>query len=95
MHSSGVGLCTSGLYSVGGVGTSAGGLLYELSRRATANLAGWRRTRKLQEFYENVSLTLARSVASALAAKNRVQDGVRAERARSEEEEIVSRLVDR
>ena len=79
----------------GGVGSGAGSLLYELSRRATASLTGWRRTQRVQEFYENVSMTLARNVAKALAAKSRVQDGVRADRARSEAEEAVARLVDR
>ena len=57
----------------GATGTNAGALLFELSRRATANLSGWRKTKKVQEFYENLSLTLARRVAMALKAKNRVQ----------------------
>ena len=92
---SGWGFAPAAFSPWGAVGTSAGSLLYELSRRATANLVGWRRTQKVQEFYENVSLTLARSVARALATKNRVQSGVRANRARSDAEESATRLVER
>ena len=79
----------------GATGSNAGSLLYELSRRATAHLAGWRRTQKVQEFYENVSITLTRSVSRALSAKNMVQDRVRASRARSDAEKVATRLVDR
>lgn len=57
----------------GAMGANACALLYELSRRATSNLFGWRRAEKVREFYENVSITIMRRVAISLQAKNRVQ----------------------
>ena len=58
----------------GGCGPSARALLHEVGRRATADLEGWPKLRRLRELHENLSLTLAREVARQLSLRNRVQD---------------------
>ena len=58
----------------GGCGPSARALLHEVGRRATADLEGWPKLRRLRELNENLSLTLAREVARQLSLRNRVQE---------------------
>ena len=58
----------------GGTGATAGALLHEVGKRATAHLAGWPKQRRLPEIHEGLSLTLAREFARQLSLRNRVQD---------------------
>lgn len=60
----------------GGLGTSAKAVLFEVSKRATADLRGWPKTHALQAIRETLSVTLMREVARQLTVKNRVQDAV-------------------
>ena len=58
----------------GGSGPTARALLHEVGRRATNNLAGWPKQRRLREIHEGLSLTLAREVVRQLNLRNLVQD---------------------
>ena len=58
----------------GGTGATAGALLHEVGKRATAHLAGWPKQPRLREIHEGLSLTLGREVARQLSLRNRVQD---------------------
>ena len=58
----------------GGMGPSACEILHEISKRATAELAGWLKTRRLTEIYQGISLALARHVARQLHLRSRVLD---------------------
>ena len=60
----------------GGLGTSAKAVLFEVSKRATADLRGWPKTHALQAIRETLSVTLMREVARQLTVKGRVQDAV-------------------
>ena len=60
----------------GGLGTSAKGVLFEVTKRATADLRGWSKTRALLEIREGLSVTLMRQVARQLSIKGRVQEAL-------------------
>ena len=62
--------------TLGGLGTSAKAVLYEVSKRATADLRGWPKTQALQGIRETLSVTLMREVARQLMVKGRVQESV-------------------
>jgi hypothetical protein len=72
----GWGFSPFGLSTWGGMGTSAKAVLFEVTKRATADLRGWPKTRALQEMREGLSVTLMRHVARQLAAKDRVEDAL-------------------
>ena len=57
----------------GGLGSSAKAVLFEVTKRATADLGGWPKTQALLEIRERLSVTLMRQVARKLSLKNRVQ----------------------
>ena len=58
----------------GGMGPSAKEILFEITKRATAELEGWLKTRRVAEIYQGISLALARHVARQLHLKSRVLD---------------------
>ena len=60
----------------GGMGSSAKVVLYEVTKRATADLQGWAKTKALMEIREELSVTVMREVARQLAVKGRVQDAL-------------------
>ena len=60
----------------GGLGSSAKAVLFEVTKRATADLEGWARTRALAEVREDLSVTLMRQIARQLSVKGRVQDAM-------------------
>ena len=70
------GFSTFAVSTWGGLGTSAKAVLFEVSKRATADLRGWPKTHALQAIRETLSVTLMREVARQLTVKNRVQDAV-------------------
>ena len=60
----------------GGLGSSAKAVLFEVTKRATADLRGWPKTQALLEIREGLSVTLMREVARQLSVKSRVQDAM-------------------
>ena len=60
----------------GGQGAHARSLLYEVLRRATADLVGWPKAQRLAELRQNLALTLAREVARQLAVRCQVIDAM-------------------
>jgi hypothetical protein len=58
----------------GGLGTSAKSVLFEVTKRATADLQGWPKTHALLEIREGLSVTLMRAIARQLLAKCRVEE---------------------
>ena len=60
----------------GGLGTSAKAVLFEVTKRATADLKGWPKIHALQAIRESLSVTLMREIARQLMVKGRVQDAV-------------------
>ena len=56
------------------MGPSAKGVLFEVSKRATADLNGWAKTKALLEIREELSVTLMREIARQLSVKGRVQE---------------------
>ena len=60
----------------GGLGTSAKGVLFEVTKRATADMRGWPKTRALLEIREGLSVTLMRQVARQLSVKGRVEEAL-------------------
>ena len=50
--------------------------MFEVAKRATADLRGWPKTQALQAILEALSVTLMREVARQLMVKGRVQDAV-------------------
>ena len=58
----------------GGLGSSAKAVLFEVSKRATADLQGWPKTHALNEIREALSMTLMREIARQLSLKGRVDD---------------------
>ena len=60
----------------GGLGTSAKGVLFEVTKRATADMRGWPKTRALLEIREGLSVTLMRQVARHLSVKGRVEEAL-------------------
>jgi hypothetical protein len=57
-------------------GSSAKGVLFEVTKRATADLRGWPKTRALLEIREGLSVTLMRQVARQLSIKGRVEEAL-------------------
>ena len=60
----------------GGLGTSAKAVLFEVSKRATADLRGWPKTKALLEIREGLSVTLMREIAKQLTVKGRVEEAL-------------------
>ena len=60
----------------GGLGTSAKAVLFEVTKRATADLRGWPKTQALLAIREGLSVTLMREIARQLTVKGRVQDAL-------------------
>ena len=70
----GWGFSPFGLSTWGGLGSSAKAVLFEVTKRATADLRGWPKTRALQEIRETLSVTLMREIARQLSLKGRVEE---------------------
>ena len=60
----------------GGLGSSAKAVLFEVTKRATADLQGWPKTQALLEIRDALSVTLMREVARQLSVKGRVQEAL-------------------
>ena len=60
----------------GGQGSGAKQLMYEVLKRATADLDGWPKIQKSQHIRANLRIALARQVARQLALRCRVQDAI-------------------
>jgi hypothetical protein len=60
----------------GALGSSAKAVLFEVTKRATADLGGWPKTQALLEIREGLSVTLMREIARQLSLKNRVQEAL-------------------
>ena len=60
----------------GGQGPSAKAFMEEVMRRATADLEGWPKMKKIMELREGLSVTLARQVASQLSIRCRVLEAL-------------------
>ena len=60
----------------GGLGTSAKTVLFEVTKRATADLQGWPKTRALLQIREGLSVTLMRAIARQLTVKGRVEEAL-------------------
>ena len=58
----------------GGEGPAARALLFEVTKRATADLQGWPRTQRMLEIRQGLSLALARGVAAQLALRCRLEE---------------------
>jgi hypothetical protein len=58
----------------GGLGSSAKAVLFEVTKRATADKQGWPKTQALDEIREGLSVTLMRHIARQLSLKGRVED---------------------
>ena len=58
----------------GGLGSSAKAVLFEVTKRVTADLQGWPRSQALEDIRQGLSVTLMRQVARQLSAKGRVED---------------------
>ena len=56
----------------GGAGPGARALLFEVQKRATADLSGWPRAQRGREIRQALSLALARGVATQLPLRMRV-----------------------
>ena len=62
------------LYTWGGLGSSSKEVLFEVTKRATADLQGWPKLRALSEMREALSVTLMRQIARQLSIKGRVEE---------------------
>jgi hypothetical protein len=60
----------------GGLGSSAKAVLFEVTKRITADLQGWPRSQALEEIRQGLSVTLMRQIARQLSAKGRVEDSL-------------------
>ena len=58
----------------GGLGSSAKAVLFEVTKRATADLQGWPKTRALDQIRQDLSVTLMREIARQLSVKGRVEE---------------------
>ena len=58
----------------GGRGSSAKAVLFEITKRITADLQGWPKTQALEDIRQGLSVTLMRQIARQLSAKGRVED---------------------
>ena len=61
---------------MGGLGTSAKAVLFEVTKRATADLRGWPQTHALLQIRESLSVTLMRAIARQLTVKGRVEEAL-------------------
>ena len=57
----------------GGLGSSAKAVLFEVLKRATADLRGWPRTQAMDEIREGLSMSVMREIARQLSVKGRVE----------------------
>ena len=60
----------------GGLGTSAKAVLFEVTKRATADLRGWPQTQALLQIREGLSVTLMRAIARQLTVKGQVEEAL-------------------
>jgi len=60
----------------GGLGSSAKAVLFEVTKRATADLRGWPKTQALLEIRDALSVALMRELARQLSVKGRVQEAL-------------------
>ena len=60
----------------GGLGTSAKAVLFEVTKRATADLRGWPKTQAILEIRDGLSVTLMREIARQLSVKGRVEEAL-------------------
>ena len=58
----------------GGLGSSAKAVLFEVTKRATADLKGWPKIKAIDEIRETLSVTLMKEIARQLAVKGRVDE---------------------
>ena len=58
----------------GGLGSSAKAVLFEVTKRATADLKGWPKTRALDEIRQGLSVTLMKEIARQLSVKGRIEE---------------------
>jgi hypothetical protein len=58
----------------GGLGSSAKSVLFEVTKRITADLQGWPKTQVLEDIRRGLSVTLMREIARQLSAKGQVED---------------------
>ena len=70
------GLSPLALNTWGGLGTSAKEVLFEVTKRATADFPGWSKTRALLEIREGISVNLMRQVARQLSLKGCVKEAL-------------------
>ena len=56
----------------GGIGPGFASLLHEVARRATSDLEGWPKTRRVLEIHQGISITMMREVARQLMIKSQV-----------------------
>ena len=62
------------LSTSGGLGSSAKAVLFEVTKRLTADLQGWPKAQALEDIRQGLSVTLMRQIARQLSAKGRVED---------------------
>ena len=62
----------------GGQGTAARNLLWEVLKRATADLEGWAKTQRILDLRQNMSLALVRGMARQLALRCQVLESIEA-----------------
>ena len=72
----GWGFSPFGLSTWGGLGSSAKAVLFEVGKRATADLKGWPKARALLDIREGLSVTLMREVARQRSLKGRVEEAL-------------------
>ena len=58
----------------GGMGSCVKAMLFEITKRITADLQGWPKTQALEDIRQGLSVTLMRQIARQLSAKGRVED---------------------
>ena len=72
----GWGFSPCALNTWGGLGSSAKAVLFEVTKRATVDLRGWRKSQALLGIRDALSVALMREVARQLPAKGRVQEAL-------------------
>ena len=73
---SGWGFVPMGFGTFGNAGPSTLRLLSMIIEKATADLAGWEKTKRALEIRQSLSLALMRQVGRQLLLKNRVQEAL-------------------
>ena len=58
----------------GGLGSSAKSVLFEVTKRITADLQGWPKTHALEDIRCGLSVTLMRHIARQMSVKGQVED---------------------